>query len=36
MVKIDHIYVWENYNKNSIWVRPTVSILAGCVKPSET
>ena len=36
VVKIDHVYVQGNYNRNSIWVRPAVSILAGCVKQSET
>ena len=36
IVKIDHVYERGNYNRNSIWVRPTVSILAGCVKQSET
>ena len=36
VVKIDHVSVLPNYNRNSIWVRPTVSILAGCVKQRET
>ena len=35
VVKIDHFDVRGNYNRNSISVRPTVSILAGCVKPSQ-
>ena len=36
VVKIDHVYVRGNYNRNSICVRPTASILACCVKLSET
>ena len=36
VVKIDHFSVRGNYNKNSICVRPIVSILDGCVKQSET
>ena len=36
VVKIDHVSVLGNYNRNSIWVRRTASILAGCVKQSET
>ena len=36
VVKIDHVSVRGNYNRNSICVRPTVSILDGCVKQSET
>ena len=36
VVKIDHVFVLGNYNRNSIWDRPTVPILAGCVKQSET
>ena len=36
VVKIDHVYLRGNYNRNFILVRLTVSILAGCVKQSET
>ena len=36
LVKIDLVYELGNYNRNFIWVRPTVSILAGCVKKIET
>ena len=30
VVNFDHVYEWGNYNRNSIGVRPTVAILAGC------
>ena len=36
VVKIGHVSVLGNYNRNSIWVRPTVPILTGGVKQSET
>ena len=36
VVKIDHVSVLGNYIRNSILVGPTVSILGGCVKQSET
>ena len=36
VVKIDHLSVLGNYNRNSTCVRPTVAILDGCVKQSKT
>ena len=36
VVKIDHVSVLPNYNRNSIGVRSTVSILAVCAKQRET
>ena len=35
VIKIDHFSVLGNYNRNFIWVRPTVSILASCAKQNE-
>ena len=36
VVKFYLVYELGNYNRNSIWVRPTVSILASCVRQIET
>ena len=36
VVKIDQVFMLGNYIRISVCVRPTVSILAGCVILSET